>query len=428
MAHDVDAVRLQRGGHQLDPGHPRGHPVRRSPSEQDVGAEPKVGVASGGGGGPTADAVARLDDHHRQACGRDLKRGGEAAEACTDHNDAPHGPMVGVTGMGLPHPWGGLMRPSGLHRPMGKRSRLPHDRGDLLWTSADGPSKRLLGSIDRWVTAMLADDGIDAPVMEGGPSSSATIVARADGLVAGTAAVDHLLQIWAMDVHVDWSAGDGRKVSAGGTVGTLRGSMASMLRIERTVLNLLGHLSGIATATSKWAHLAPGQIACTRKTTYGLLDKWAVHLGGGLTHRLDRADALMLKENDLAGHGQDELEQVHNALGNLHVEPDHAFVEIEVRSERQAVTAALAWSLREDLKATVPFVIMLDNLPPETCREVANQLKGMGQREHVVLEASGGIRLEELKDWKESGMDVLSTSAVNRGVSPLDLSMLMDGA
>jgi len=311
---------------------------------------------------------------------------------------------------------------------MGKGARLPHDRGDLLWTSADGPSNRLLGSIDRWVTAMLVDDGIDAPVMEGGPTSSATIVARADGLVAGTAAVDHLLQIWAMDVHVDWSARDGRKVSAGGVVGTLRGSTASMLRIERTVLNLLGHLSGIATATSKWAHLAPGQIACTRKTTYGLLDKWAVHLGGGLTHRLDRADALMLKENDLAGHGQDELEQVHNALGNLTVEPNHAFVEIEVRSERQAVTAALAWSLREDLKGTVPFVIMLDNLPPETCREVANQLKGMGQREQVVLEASGGIRLEDLKDWKESGMDVLSTSAVNRGVSPLDLSMLMDGA
>jgi nicotinate-nucleotide pyrophosphorylase (carboxylating) len=401
--------------------------MRGTSTKEHVGPEANVHIRSSGGRCTSSDAISCFKHHHRISCGGHLKRSRETAEARTDHDDAPHATMLVATGMGLPHPWGALMRSSGLPRCMGKASRLPHDRGHLLWTSDGGATKRLLASVDRWVTTMLADDGIDAPVMEGGPTSSASIVAKSDGLIAGTAAVDHLLQIWAMDVRVDWAAGDGRNIASGGTVGTLRGSAASMLRIERTVLNLLGHLSGIATATSRWAHLAPGQIACTRKTTYGLLDKWAVHLGGGLTHRLDRGDALMLKENDLASYGKDELEQVHNALSNLRVEPEHAFVEIEVRSERQAISAALAWSSREDLKATLPFVIMLDNLPPETCREVANQLKGIGQREHVVLEASGGIRLEDLRDWKESGMDVLSTSAVNRGAEPLDLSMLMDG-
>ena len=75
----------------------------------------------------------------------------------------------------------------------------------------------------------------------------------------------------------------------------------------------------------------------------------------------------------------------------------------------------------------VPLVIMLDNLGPEACKEVAAEMEGLGVREHVVLEASGGITIEGLSEWKESGMDVVSTSAVNRGVAPLDLTMLMDG-
>ena len=74
-----------------------------------------------------------------------------------------------------------------------------------------------------------------------------------------------------------------------------------------------------------------------------------------------------------------------------------------------------------------PMVIMLDNLGPETCKDVAVEMESLGVREHVVLEASGGITFEGLSDWKESGMDVISTSAVNRGVAPLDLTMLMDG-
>ena len=73
-----------------------------------------------------------------------------------------------------------------------------------------------------------------------------------------------------------------------------------MLAIERPVLNVLGQLSGIATHMKQWSAIAPRQIACTRKTIWGLLDKWAVHMGGGLTHRLSKQDAMMVKENDLA--------------------------------------------------------------------------------------------------------------------------------
>lgn len=310
---------------------------------------------------------------------------------------------------------------------MGKGGKVPHDRGHLLWTSAEGPSNRLLASIDRWVGAVLADDGIDMPLMGRGEAATAVVLARSEGLVAGTAAVDHLLQIWAPEVRVSWSASDGRQVGNGDEIGRFTGPSDVVLSIERSVLNLLGQLSGIATSARTWATVAPGQVACTRKTVYGLMDKWAVHLGGCLTHRLDRQDALMLKENDMVSYGEDEISRVQAAVASLEPNEDHAFIEIETTSAKQALTAALAWSQHRSTMGDVPLVIMLDNLGPETCKEVAAEMEGLGVREHVVLEASGGITIEGLSEWKESGMDVVSTSAVNRGVAPLDLTMLMDG-
>jgi nicotinate-nucleotide pyrophosphorylase (carboxylating) len=90
--------------------------------------------------------------------------------------------------------------------------------------------------------------------------------------------------------------------------------------------------------------------------------------------------------------------------------------------------AAAAWSQRDDTSNLPELVVMLDNFGPERCKDIVSQLKEMGLRENLWLEASGGIVYEQLDDWHESGIDVLSTSAVNRGVSPLDLSMIVDGA
>ena len=94
------------------------------------------------------------------------------------------------------------------------------------------------------------------------------------------------------------------------------------------------------------------------------------------------------------------------------------FIEIETTSAKQALTAALAWSQHRTSMGDTPLVIMLDNLGPEMRKDVAAEMESLGVREHVVLEASGGITFEGLSDWKESGMDVISTSAVNRGVAP----------
>jgi nicotinate-nucleotide pyrophosphorylase (carboxylating) len=280
------------------------------------------------------------------------------------------------------------------------------------------------------VSALLADDGISMTFMGNRHSIEATILARADGIIVGTAAVDHMLQIWAPSLKLSWMASDGKKVSKDDEIAILSGDRETLLAMERSILNILGQLSGIATETKRWSARAPGQIACTRKTVWGLLDKWAVHLGGGLTHRLHREDALMLKENDLASMHQ-EIETHANRivayLQQVSATDCGAFLEIEVREEKEAIMAAAAWSQRSD-EDLPKLVIMLDNFGPERSKDTVAQLVEMNLREHIWLEASGGIVFEQLEHWHESGMDVLSTSAVNRGVSPLDISMIVDNA
>ena len=304
---------------------------------------------------------------------------------------------------------------------------IPHDRGHLLWTAEDGVSRMLLSSMDRWVTAILADDDIDNPMFGSSETIDATIIAKGDGIVAGTAMVDHLIQIWAPSIQVNWRASDGKKVSNGEEIANLTGCRETILLIERSILNILGHLSGIATETKKWASKAAKQIACTRKTTWGLLDKWAVHLGGGLTHRLTRNDALMIKENDLASMGDSDdgnEKKIAELIQSLDLSQLESFTEIEVRNEKEAITAAAMWQ-QSHQGIDGKLVVMLDNFGPERCKEMVAQLEDMGLRNAVLLEASGNITFETLDEWFECGVDVISTSAINRGVKPLDISMIV---
>ena len=167
---------------------------------------------------------------------------------------------------------------------MADKTPPPHDRGPVLWDPTTGASRMLISSIDRWTSSLLADDGTDMPFMGNNESVTAKIVSRSDGILAGCAAVEHMLQIWASGLQISWSHGEGRSITSGDEIAVIRGDKEAVLLMERTILNILGQLSGIATESKKWSSKAPGQIACTRKTIWGLLDKWAVHLGGGLTH------------------------------------------------------------------------------------------------------------------------------------------------
>lgn len=312
---------------------------------------------------------------------------------------------------------------------MADEQPVPHDRGHELWTVEGGASRKLLASIDRWVNAMVGDDGIDMPLSSRSEQVEATIVARQDGLIVGCAAVDYMVQIWAPSVRISWFAGDGKRVSEGDEIASLSGDRDSLLVIERPILNMLGQLSGIATNAKRWSAIAPKQIACTRKTVWGLMDKWAVHMGGGLSHRLSKTDALMIKENDLASMHQELDSHEHRLvafLQTIDMADVGAFLEVEVRTEKEAMMAAMVWAGRKS-EGVDRLVIMLDNFTPEACKSVSEQMIEQDLRQHVVLEASGGITFEGLDEWRECGLDVVSTSAINRGVKPMDLSMLAQG-
>jgi nicotinate-nucleotide pyrophosphorylase (carboxylating) len=311
---------------------------------------------------------------------------------------------------------------------MAAANSLPHDRGFKLWSAVDGPSRLLLASIDRWTSAILADDGIDMPIMSNDNHVVAHIIARESGVISGTAAVDHMLHIWAGNISVSWASNDGRQINAGDEVAQIEGPREAVLMMERSILNILGFLSGITTEAKKWSTIAPKQIACTRKTTWGLLDKWAVFLGGGLTHRLSRNDALMIKENDLATIHPDidaHSSRIAKFLAGVDFSQCGAFLEIEVQDEKEAIVAAFTWSERRMKEDLPKLVVMLDNFSAERCKIVVDELDEMGLREHVLIEASGGITLSGLEEWRQCGVDVLSTSVINRGTKPLDLSMLI---
>ena len=270
----------------------------------------------------------------------------------------------------------------------------------------------------------------------GGESSEENILgeirAKANGIIAGTSVADRLVAQYFPDCTVTWNVTEGEGVQSGEQVLKISGPAVQVLRCERIMLNILGRMSGIATNTASWVSQAGNiGVACTRKTDWGLLDKWAVHVGGGLTHRLSRADALMIKEHDLAAlaPGIDEEDvAVATAVSLIDMDSDAEFTVIEVRDSSQAVAAVKAWdSLQIERSGCEKIVLLLDNMGPIGCAEVHRILMQENLRAWCILEGSGGVVLEELGQWTESGVDLVSTSALNRGVSPLDLSMKVVG-
>lgn len=309
---------------------------------------------------------------------------------------------------------------------------LPHNRSNLLWEGgkSGAVTKMFSASIDRWIDAMVADEH------GGGQSSnvviSAVVTAKQSGVIAGQCVIDRLIQRHFASCNVSWSIEEGGRAAVGDVVLTIEGIADSVLRCERIMLNLLGRMSGIATNTADWVESSNSMgVACTRKTEWGLLDKWAVHMGGGLTHRLDRSDALMVKENDLpalAPEASDELSAISQVVMEIDMKTHASFTVIEVRNREQALAAASAWAEAQvERDECEKIVLLLDNIGPEGCAEVHSKLMSEGLRAWCILEGSGGVKKSQIDQWVTSGVDLISTSALNRGVAPLDLSMRVRG-
>ena len=312
-----------------------------------------------------------------------------------------------------------------------ERKVLPHDRKKALF-GTDGATDFLLNSARRWVATLLADEGVLEPIQPSNRIIRAEIRSRQEGVLAGVYAADVLIREWMPGARYTWTIGDGSKVDVNMCLLTIEACRHQILVCERIILNILGRLSGIATNTSRWVKDSQIPIAATRKTAWGVLDKAAVAVGGGLTHRLNRTDALMLKENDLATlveENEDETHRIKDALWDIPVESVGAFVTIEVRTLDEALAAAEVWAERMlEHDEGRRLNIMLDNMGPELSRDAALDIETRGLREYVTLEASGNIAFEQIDSWQGSKVDVMSTSSLHRAAPPLDLTCIFEGA
>jgi len=234
-------------------------------------------------------------------------------------------------------------------------------------------------------------------------------------VVAGLDEASSLFQYF--NVTVTQAVRDGLCVNRGDTLLTLQGNAKKILLVERTALNLIGRMSGIATMTRMFADLVQNvnpvcRVAATRKTCPGLreLDKKAVVLGGGDPHRSNLSDGILIKDNHLV------LISLTDSIKRAKTRSAYHPIEVEVTSAVDAVRAADAGS----------EIIMFDNMNPEQVQQSLDALKSSGLRERVIIEISGGIDAENIVQYAALGVDMISIGALTHSVKniPAHLEIL----
>ena len=277
-------------------------------------------------------------------------------------------------------------------------------------------------AVRRAVDLALAEDAAWRDVTTGAlvppdQQGRAVIIAKASGVLAGLAVAEAVFHTLDASLVFEAAAADGARLSPGQVVARIAGPLNPILRGERVALNFLQRLSGVATATAHLVEALEGLPTClldTRKTTPGLraLEKYAVRVGGGHSHRFNLADGILIKDNHLAAlkaRGEDIAGAVRLArLGSPHT----LRVEIEVTSVDQALEALAAGA----------EVLLLDNMDLEDMRRVAGVARG-----RALTEASGGITLDNVRAVAETGVDFISVGAITHSAPALDMSLEVTG-
>ena len=264
------------------------------------------------------------------------------------------------------------------------------------------------------------DGGIDVTSAATVPSDQRSIVtfgARADGCLAGTDIACAVVETVCGpgNVTIERMKNDGDRVAKGDVIARVSAPTQSMLTAERTALNLMCHLSGVATATARWVDAVEGTgavIRDTRKTTPMLrsLEKYAVRCGGGQNHRMSLSDAALVKDNHIAAAGG-----VRQAFSLIREKAAGLPIEIEVDTLEQLQTAIDAGA----------DVVLLDNMPPDVMsRAVAMSASHAERTGHpVLLEASGGLTLDKARSVAETGVHFISVGGLTHSSSILDIGL-----
>jgi len=246
-------------------------------------------------------------------------------------------------------------------------------------------------------------------IVDPGAQFKGRIVARQAGRVAGGAIAALTFELMDASVRIVQTQEDETALEPGATLMTVEGPARAILGAERTALNFLGRLSGIATLTARYIEAVAGTaagIVCTRKTTPGLrtLEKYAVRCGGGVNHRFGLDDAVLIKDNHLAVAGsiQDAVARVRGSIGHT------VKVELEVDTLHQL----------EQALAVGVDIVLLDNMGLETLRRAVEMVGG-----RAITEASGGISLETAAEIAATGVDYLSVGALTHSAPCLDVGL-----
>ncbi len=265
------------------------------------------------------------------------------------------------------------------------------------------------------VRRALAEDlgplgDLTAALIDADLACTAGIVARADGVLAGTQCATEVFSQIDAGLHIEWQAEDGAAITKGDRVGKVTGTLRSIVTAERTALNFLCHLSGVATLTHRFVEAAGrgARIWDTRKTLPGLraLEKAAVRAGGGVNHRASLSEFVLVKDNHLGGIG------IREAVRRAHALWPGRMVEVECDDIEQ---------MREAISAGADMVL-LDNMAPgqvAECVEVARASARTG----FLVEVSGGVTLENVRAYADAGADLISTSVITQSAPTLDLAL-----
>lgn len=255
----------------------------------------------------------------------------------------------------------------------------------------------------------IGDRDVSSVLFSPTDTGEAIVRTKQCGVVAGLDCYEWGYRLLDESVEVELLKQDGDRVEAGEAIVKLKGPIASLLAGERVLLNLIQRMSGVATLTAKCVEALGAshtRIVDTRKTTPGLrmFEKYAVRAGGGFNHRNGLYDAVMLKDNHIAAAGSitEAVKKVRDSLGHM------TMIEVEVETQQQ---------LMEAIDAR-PDAIMFDNQTPETIKRWVQLVP-----ETIRTEASGGIDLEKLSDYRDTGVDVISIGALTHSASNLDISM-----
>jgi nicotinate-nucleotide pyrophosphorylase (carboxylating) len=262
-------------------------------------------------------------------------------------------------------------------------------------------------------------DATSAASIPANADGKAVFVARREGTLAGLSACRRIVERFDRNLRFEPLQGDGARLERSSRIGAIAGPMRSILAVERTALNFLQHLSGIATLTRHYVDAVAGtkaKILDTRKTLPGwrLLEKYAVRMGGGVNHRIGLYDGFLIKDNHLAALRKElggQANVIATAIERCRATNPTLPVEVEVESLAQL----------EDALAARPDIILLDNLNVEILRQAVARRDEIAPS--ILLEASGGVNLETVRAIAEAAVDRISVGALTHSAPALDIAL-----